>query len=107
MTDFRTIDECRAMLTEEMLDAIKALERCAPGLPVNVQAAFADAIYNLGPFVACDIKKSTAARMLKDKRYSDACNQLPKWNRAKVAGVSVELPGLTKRRTLERDLCLS
>ena len=35
-----------------------------------------------------------------------ACMELPRWNKAKIAGIAVTLPGLTKRREKERDLCL-
>ena len=35
-----------------------------------------------------------------------ACQQLPRWNKARVAGAMVELPGLTKRRAAEMALCM-
>jgi GH24 family phage-related lysozyme (muramidase) len=101
MGDFRTIPECKALLTKEMSSVIEAVDTCRPGLPTNVLAAFSDAAYNIGPTVACDTNKSTAARKLKAGDYSGACNQLPRWSRATVLGVSVELPGLVKRRNLE------
>ena len=101
-----TLDECKARLDADMLGAISAVDACVPGLPVNVLAAFGDAAYNIGPKVACDTKHSTAARLLKAGDIAGACQQLPRWNRATVAGVSVELPGLTKRRAAEMALCL-
>lgn len=101
-----TLDECKARLDADMLKAIAAVDACAPGLPVNVLAAFGDAAYNIGPKVACDTERSTAARMLKAGDIAAACRQLPRWNRATVAGVSVPLPGLTKRRAAEMALCL-
>lgn len=106
MGDFRTIPECQAMLTLEMRDVIKTVDQCQPGLPDGVLAAFADAAYNLGPTIACDVHKSTAAKFLAVKNYPAACEQLPRWDKARVAGVAVVLPGLTKRRELERVLCL-
>lgn len=102
-----SIEECRARLDADMGEAVDAVERCAPGLPVNVHAAFADAVYNIGPRIACDTRTSTAARLLKAGRIAEACEQLPRWNRATVAGTSVVLPGLTKRRAAERELCLT
>ena len=99
-----SMDECKAFLTRDMLDAIETVERCHPGLPVNVLAAFGDAAYNIGPTVACN---STASKYLAAGRLEDACNQLSRWNKARVMGVLVELPGLTKRREKERLLCLS
>lgn len=101
-----SIEECKALLDRDMLNAVLAVERCQPGLPEPVLAAFADAVFNLGPTVACDRSKSTAARLLATQRYAEACYQLPRWNKARVAGEMVELPGLTKRRDAERRLCL-
>lgn len=106
MGDFRTIPECEALLTKEMTDVVETVDACRAGLPISVLAAFSDAAYNIGPHIACDGKRSTAARMLAAKDYRGACEQLLRWNRATVSGVSVVLPGLTKRRILERDLCL-
>ena len=97
-----SLQECRAFLDRDMLKAVQTVEQCHPGLPENVLAAFSDAVYNLGPSVACE---STAARLLRSGKVIEACDQLPRWNKAKVAGVYVELPGLTKRREAERRLC--
>lgn len=106
LSDFRTVHECKALLTKEMTDVVNAVDKCAPGLPANVLAAFSDAAYNIGEHIACDANKSTAARMLRNGDIKGACNQLLKWDKATVAGVKVVLPGLTKRREMERDLCL-
>lgn len=76
------------------------------GLPVEVLAAFADAAYNIGPTIACNQLKSTAARYLARGEIVEACNQLPRWDKTKVAGMMVSLPGLTKRRNAELELCL-
>lgn len=98
-----SLEECRAFLERDMLEAITIVERCHPGLPDKVLAAFSDAVYNIGPNVACN---STANKYLKSGDYVAACNELPKWNKARVAGQMVALPGLTKRREAERQLCL-
>ena len=97
-----SLEECQALLTKDMNEAIAAVERCVPGLPENVLAAFGDAVYNIGPRIACDTSKSTAARLLKAGKIEEACRQLPKWNKAG----GVPLPGLTKRRNAEMELCL-
>ncbi len=102
-----TLEECKGRLSDSMLKAISYVDRCVPGLPVPVLAAFGDAVYNLGSTVACDKKESTAARLLASGNYAAACNELPKWNKARVAGVLVPFPGLTKRREKERLLCLT
>ena len=101
-----SLDECRARLDNDMLDAIRTVDRCVPGLPDHVLAAFGDAVYNIGPRIACDTSKSTAARLLKQGRLPEACQELPKWNKANVGGSMVPLPGLTKRRKAEMAVCL-
>ena len=105
MGDTATVEQCKSMLSAEMLEAIDQVERCAPGLRPNVLAAFADAVYNLGPTIVCDTRNSTAARLLKAGEIMQACAQLPRWDKARIAGVLVSLPGLTKRRALELELC--
>lgn len=102
-----SLDDCTGRLSDDMLAAIAAVERCAPGLPEHQAAAFADAVFNLGPKIVCDRGASTAARLLAAGRVLDACDELPKWNKARIGGVLVPLPGLTARRERERQLCLS
>lgn len=106
-TKVYSLNECKALLTEDMNRAIQTLESCRPGLPVNILAAYSDAVFNLGPTIACDTTKSTAARYLAAGDYRAACNQLPRWSYARVGGVSVQLPGLVKRREMERQVCLA
>ena len=101
-----SIAECDQFLSDDMRNAISAVERCIPGLPAPVLAAFGDAVFNLGPTIACNQKKSTAARLLATGRIKEACEQLPRWDKALVAGMLVSLPGLTKRRNSEMQVCL-
>lgn len=101
-----SLDECKARLDDDMRAAIAQVDACAPGLPVPVLAAFGDAVYNIGPKIACDTTHSTAARLLKAGDLAGACQQLLRWDKASVGGVMVSLPGLTKRRAKEMDLCL-
>lgn len=101
-----SLDECKARLDDDMRAAIATVDACAPGLPVPVLAAFGDAVYNIGPRIACDTTNSTAARLLKAGDIAGACQQLPRWVFATVAGVSVKLPGLVKRRDAEMKLCM-
>jgi GH24 family phage-related lysozyme (muramidase) len=98
--------ECDALFAGDMGEAVKAVETCRPGLPPLVLAAFGDAVFNIGPRVACDTKTSTAARLLAAGDLPGACRQLPAWNKGRVAGVLVPLPGLTKRRAEEMRVCL-
>jgi len=101
-----TLAECKALLNKDMLNAISITDNCVPRLPAKTLAAFADAVYNLGPDIACNQSKSTAARLLAAGQLRAACLQLPRWDKARVKGVSVTLPGLTKRRAAEMQLCL-
>ena len=101
-----SLAECRARLDADMLAAVETVERCAPGMGDNQIAAFADAVYNGGSKIVCNLKKSTAARLLKAGKIAEACMQLPRWNKARIAGVSVALPGLTQRRNADMQLCM-
>lgn len=102
-----SLKECDQYLNADMRKAILIVDRCQPGLPVEVLASFSDATYNLGSTIACDTKQSTAARLLEAGDLAGACNQLPRWNKAKIMGVKVALPGLTTRRALEQEVCLT
>lgn len=102
-----SLDACKTLLNQDMTEAITTVERCVPDLPVPVLAAFSDAVYNIGPKIVCDTSRSTAARLLKAGNLAGACHQLPRWDKASIMGVMVSLPGLTKRRAVEKELCLS
>lgn len=102
-----TDEQCQRFLIEDASEALDTVDRCVPGLPPGPRIAFADAVFNLGPTIVCNEERSTAARMLSAGDIEGACRQLPRWNKARVAGVMVPLPGLTKRRNKEMELCLS
>ena len=94
-----SLAECKHRLETDMAEAIAAVERCHPNLPDNVLIAFSDAVYNIGPKVACN---STASKYLTQGNYEAACKELPKWNKSN----GVVLPGLTRRRNAEMAICL-
>lgn len=102
-----SLAECKALLNADMLKAVDQVERCAPGLPEHQLAAWADAVYNIGPRIVCDRDRSTAARLLAAGQRDEACRQLPRWDKATLAGQTITLPGLTKRRGVEMELCLT
>ena len=106
MGDRKSLEECTAMLSVEMSTAVREVDKCQPGLPIGVLAAFSDAVYNMGPTIACDPTHSAAARKLKAHDIKGACNELPQWNKGRVAGVLIPFPGLTKRRAREQEICL-
>lgn len=101
-----SLAECDKLMTDDMKAKVDAVDRCQPGLPASVLAAFSDAAFNIGEKIACDLKSSTPARLLRQKRYREACDFMLNYNKARVAGVLVVLPGLDNRRHLERDVCL-
>lgn len=101
-----SLKECDQFMTDDMKQAIAIVDRCVPNLPEPILAAFGDAVFNLGPTVACNKQKSTAARFLAASEFAAACNQLPRWDKARIMGFMVALPGLTTRREKERQLCL-
>lgn len=101
-----TLEECDQFMTDDMRKAVTKVDSCVPNAPMGVLVAFSDAVFNMGPTIACDKRNSTAARLLAVGDWVGACNQLPRWDKARVMGVMVTLPGLTKRRALERDVCL-
>jgi GH24 family phage-related lysozyme (muramidase) len=99
-----SLAECKAKLDADINIALSQVQRCAPGLDVYQAAAFASAVYNIGPKIVCG--PSTAARLIQAGQHAKACDELPKWNKARVPGLGlVELPGLTTRREAERQLC--
>lgn len=101
-----SLEECDKFMSDDMRKALEVVERCVPGLPVETLAAFGDAVFNLGPKIVCSTTQSTAARYLRAGKLRAACEQLPRWDKASVMGSLVTLPGLTKRRAAERELCL-
>lgn len=102
-----SMEECKKRLDADMLKAVEVTDRCVPDLPLNVLAAFADAVYNVGTDIVCNPAKSQAAKFLREKKYLEACSELPRWDKAHISGVLIPLPGLTRRRGMERLLCES
>ncbi len=99
---FKTLEECQGMLVESLQKHEQGMRRCLDDpdlLPDEMYGAFVSFTYNVGVGAFC---KSTLTRKANAGDLVGACNQLPRWNRA---GGFV-LPGLTRRRAEERDLCL-
>jgi len=102
-----SLDECRAMLDMDVQKIVSNVVLCVPrGIPDNVTIAMSDAAYNLGESVVCEPSHSTMAKYLHDGNWEAACNELPKWDKARVAGMMVVLPGLRQRRLDEQKVCL-
>ena len=103
---FYSKPQCDTLLEQDALKAVKQVDACVPDAPMSVLVAFGDAAFNLGSKIACDVHQSTAARKLAAKDWVGACQELPRWDKAKVAGFMVPLPGLTKRRNMEYTYCM-
>lgn len=101
MGQIRTIEECKAMLADSLEIANKAVERCVR-VPMSADrhAALVSFTYNIGGTAFCT---STLVRKLNAMDILGACNELPRWNKAK----GIVLPGLVKRREQERQMCLN
>lgn len=97
-----TIDDCRSILDARVNSFEKSVLSCLPNyanLPVPVQASVLSVSYNVGTGAMC---KSTMFRLLANGNIKGACEEFPKFTRA---GGRV-LPGLVKRRSIERAMCL-
>lgn len=79
----------------------KALKDCIGDVPLYQHEwdAYVSWAYNVGTGAACG---STLVKKLQARDYEGACRELPKWNRQ----AGRVLPGLTKRRQAEMELCL-
>ena len=101
--DVYSVDECRAMLGDALLEFETGMRRCMvfpDSVPDKPYVAFLSFTYNVGVGAFC---KSTLARKVNAGDIRGGCNELPKWNRA--GGRVVK--GLIRRRAEERALCLS
>ncbi len=92
--------ECRALLREDASKAAHAVRRLSKvPLAQPTFDALVSFTYNVGEG---NLAASTLLRKLNAGDIAGACNELPRWNKARGR----VLPGLTKRRLAERDLCL-
>lgn len=102
MGDRKTMDECREMLGDALLDYERAMVRCLDNpaaIPDKVYVATLSLVYNIGPGNFC---RSSIRRYLNRGEYRRACERFPVFNRA--GGRT--LKGLIYRRGEEKKLCL-
>ena len=95
--------EAEAFLQFECDKLAEDVSAVAGGLSLNQNQfdALISFCYNLG-FGA--FLESTLLRKLKASDFSGAAAEFPRWNKATVDGVRMELAGLTRRRAKERAL---
>lgn len=100
MGDKATAEQCRVMLGDRLIEFSSGVDRCLTGyVPDKVYMAFVSFAYNVGTGAFCG---STLVRKANAGDLVGACNELPKWVRAK----GIVLPGLVNRRAAEQKLCL-
>lgn len=98
--DRKTLDECKALLLEDVDAYADKVEACIKQpMSIETEWAFTSLSYNIGTGAFC---KSSVARLYNAGNGVAACDAMLKFNRA----VGVVFPGLTKRRVVERQWCL-
>lgn len=98
--DKHSLAECKAMLVQSLEKYAVAVEKCiVRPLPDGRFVAYVSLAYNIGTGGFC---KSSVARLYNEGRTQASCDYMLKYNRA----AGMEFPGLTRRRTAERELCL-
>ena len=102
--DSYTPQQCKDMLEARMAEFDAGLAQCIDPakVPDESWASFLSWSYNVGLGAACG---STLARKANAGDILGACDELLRWDKATLAGTKVTLPGLTKRRQDERELC--
>lgn len=87
---------------EQRTGAIKKLVKVP--ITANQLAALTSLAYNIGLGA---FQRSCVLSNLNNKKISEAANCFLLYNKGRKNGILVEIPGLTKRRQLEKDLFLS
>jgi lysozyme len=99
-------EECHTLLVKRMAHYDQGNASCVQNweaLPAETKGAFDSFTYNIGIGGFCG---SSAARYLRTGNIVAACNAMLPWNKGTVKGKKVILPGLAKRRAIERTMCM-
>jgi lysozyme len=99
--------ECDALLVDDLVDKAAAVLQCTPVLQGQTYrlAAATSFAFNVGITAYCG---STTARRFNAGDYAGACKALNESDTGKPQWVTARgkpLPGLVKRRAIERQLC--
>jgi lysozyme len=100
--DKHTLDECRAMLGDALVEFEQGIRSCLKNpdaIPDETYVAALSLSYNIGQAAFCG---STVRKRLDAGQIAAACDAFLAWNRA--GGKVVQ--GLVNRRKEERALCL-
>lgn len=95
-----TPEQCRQQLAEDLVEHADALKCINRNLTDGQKAAFVSFAFNVGNGAFCG---STLARKANAGDMAGACAELSRWT---YAG-GKQLPGLIKRRQVEREICES
>lgn len=96
-----TLDQCKVWLREDLKKAQDIITKSTKvPLRQGEMDAYASFVFNVG---GGNWRSSTLLRKLNAGDHFGACNELPRW----VYANRMEMKGLRKRRTEERDVCLS
>lgn len=97
-----TMEEAKTLLREDVKTA-EAVVNSAVKVPLNQNQfdALVSFVFNLGGGA---LRRSTLLKILNQGEYIKAAIEFKKWNKARVNGRTVVLPGLVKRRERESDL---
>ena len=98
--DTKTKEECGALLNEELLEYLEAVDDYIyVPMPDTRRAALTSFSYNVG---IENFKRSTLRKLMNEGKTREACEQLDRWIFAK----GIKLRGLIRRREAEKELCL-
>ncbi|UMB79104.1 lysozyme [Dickeya fangzhongdai] len=93
--------ECQALLRSDLQPVFATIDQVVTVPMTDARkAALASFTYNVG---TGSLTRSTMLKKLNNGDTSEACNELRRWNKAGGR----EWKGLTNRRDVERELCLT
>lgn len=99
-----TLNECKKIAMKDLVYAIERVQARYPDAPDRVVLSVSDMFFNIGEQKLTN--KTTIDNLLRQKKWDEACDQMPRWAYGKVAGVNVKLPGLIKRREWNKNVCI-
>ncbi len=95
-----TREQAQVLLKDITEEKVKKMAACIK-VPVSRYEfeAYTSLTFNIGTSAFCN---STLVTLLNQERYDEACRQILRWDKQR----GVVLPGLTKRRKEEYNLCM-
>lgn len=100
--------ECLALLEKDVAKHAEALACIKKPLQLREQIAFVSLAYNIGVAKFCGgsgYKTSTVVKKANAGDMAGACAAISAWRNGCKAGKCSPLPGLVKRRAVERAVC--